>query len=209
MGDAFGNLQDKFEVVTENITDCQILSNLINKNKSSSLLGCVTEESQIADNTKNYIKIINDKGKYNIELIEIGEDHYDDYDLLIPNTKFIYEQYSDPFYYNDVKYDSTSNFKTFMDLQSLFAQFLLIKEKKTKNKGIVLNLGSNSYPAHSEYGYISIMGPCTIFSIIVCLQFSMSTYFFNMRMVDEKEKKLTILLERQGISKKQYFFLDD
>jgi len=46
-----------------------------------------------------------------------------------------------------------------------------------------------------------------ILSSLMSFELSMSTYFFNVRMIDEKEKKLTGFLERQGVSKKLYFFL--
>ena len=71
-----------------------------------------------------------------------------------------------------------------------------------------MNIGVNAYPLKTKsfYGSFSLIGATTYLTIAICFQLSMSTYFFNMRMIDEKEKKLTILLERQGVSKKSLFF---
>ena len=201
----FNDLDNKLAIITKNKDDCDIIDDLIHKNQSS-LLGCVTEESDIPEKVTNVIKIINDNGKYKIELIELGEGgNYYDKELLIPYYNFKYEEYSDPFYNEDLNNFSQSEYTTFLEIQSLFAQFLIQKEKRNKDKEIILNLGQNPYPPHRD-SYYPYMGNVVAFSITVCLQFSMTTYFFNMRLIDEKEKKLTILLERQGISKKDYFF---
>lgn len=60
-------------IVTENKEDCDIINNIIYKNKSSSLI-CETKESDIPHNSRNVVKIINDNGKYILELIELIED---------------------------------------------------------------------------------------------------------------------------------------
>jgi hypothetical protein len=203
----FSEFQEDFGIVSENKEDCYIINNLINKNKSISLT-CDTQEKDFINDNINYIKIINDNGKYNIELIEVK------YHSLFSSSFFYYEKFADPFYYEtsfSYYYDNETNkkiykYETFLKLQTLLSQFLIEKEKGIKNnKNIIMNIGRNAFPPNSGvYNYM--IGQVTAFSIVICLQFSMTTYFFNMRMIDEKEKKLTILLERQGVSKKHYFF---
>ena len=193
----FSNFRDKFIIVTEDIEDCNILNSLVQEFSFT----CETSEENInlKENNKNILKIIKKNGKYKIELIE--SDNY----AFISKKVLNYEKDADPFHQEDLKYDLNSNIKPFLNLQSFFVRFLLIKEKKDLNKDITITYGQNSFPPNTGY-YNYMMGPTTSLGIIICLHFSMSTYFFNMRMIDEKEKKLTDLLERQGVSKKNYFF---
>ena len=99
----------------------------------------------------------------------------------------------------DLRLDS---FKEFVELQALLAKFLIKKKGIHLQKELIIKFGQNSYPP-----YISDPIPVIIiFSIIISFQFTMTSYFFCMRMIEEKEQKLIELLERQGISKKKYFF---
>ena len=204
--DNFTELIKNSAIVTENKEDCDIINNIIYKNKSSSLI-CETKEGDITDdNIKNVFKIINDNGKYNIELIQLINGYINDDYYIIPSNFIHNEKFSDPFYYNDFQEDFNIKYKSFLDLQSLFAQFLIKKVKGVKNTNLILNLAKNSYPPHSIYEENESFGKVTIFTIVICLQFSLSSYFFNIRMINEKEQKLTFLLERHGVSKMNYFF---
>ena len=70
-------------------------------------------------------------------------------------------------------------------------------------KELIIELGKNFYPSYNYFGpYFSLL----FASALISFQFTITSYFFCMRMIDEKEKKLIELLERQGISKKNYFF---
>ena len=207
----FDEFHNKLSIVTQNKEDCDIISNLVYKNKSLSLR-CENKESDITGTSKNIIKIINNNGKYNIEFIEIKDNNnYSELeDLIFDSFLFKYEEYADPFYNDDLNsgYDYNNyHYESFLKLQSLLAQFLILKEKGNINKNIILNLGKNAYPPDGGNYYNSVvMGPITFLSMAICLYFSMTTYFFNMRMIDEKEKKLTLFLERKGISKIVYYF---
>ena len=88
----FSEFQEDFGIVSENKEDCYIINNLINKNKSISL-ACDTQEKDFINDNINYIKIINDNGKYNIELIEVK------YHSFIDSEYFYYDKFADPFYY--------------------------------------------------------------------------------------------------------------
>jgi hypothetical protein len=98
-------------------------------------------------------------------------------------------------------------YQTFFELQSLFANLLISLEKKEVKSHFKMIFGLNSYPDHyrftDEYG----KGTYTFLSFVIALQFSLIAYNFNLRMIDEKENKLNILLERQGISKFKYIIL--
>ena len=65
-----------------------------------------------------------------------------------------------------------------------------------------MKIGFNSYPEHYSNNYST--GIVSFYSFLIALKFSLISYSFNMRMIDEKENKLNILLERQGISKFKY-----
>ena len=100
---------------------------------------------------------------------------------------------------------SDKRFKAYWEMQSFFSKMLIkFSGKKIKND-IKISLGFNAYPPQyrytDRYGY----GIISFLSFMLSLQFSLIAYNFNMRMIDEKENKLNILLERQGISKFQYF----
>ena len=99
---------------------------------------------------------------------------------------------------------SDKKYQTFFELQSLFANLLISLEKKEVKSQFKMIFGLNSYPDHyrftDEYGKTTY----TFLSFVIALQFSLIAYNFNLRMIDEKENKLNILLERQGISKFKY-----
>ena len=83
------------------------------------------------------------------------------------------------------------------------AQFLINKKGNSySHKELYIELGENSYPPYNNISNTYLIE----ISLTISLQFSLTTYFFCLRMIEEKEKKLTELLERQGISKKNYFF---
>ena len=184
----FSYFENEISFVTENLTDCNILKDIIKKD-----FKCEKEE-KVKD--RNIIKIIKKKGKYNIQYFQYENISY------FYNYLFNTERFTDPFVPREMT--QTNNF---IQIQSILSQFLIKKEKGENNpkKNIIFDIGLNSYPKNTG-DYSDVMGSVMILGVVVCLQFSMTTYFFNMRMIDEKEKKLTILLERQGLSKKSYFF---
>ena len=190
----------EYVFVMDDITDCSILNKLTSEN-----MVCVRKESDEEAQDKKIIKITNKNGKYDIQ-ITLTEFSYVFGSYIKGN-----EIYIDPFNsYNDIRSNDFvyyNYFTNFYELQSLLAKFLIIKEKGEidSSKKILFDVGLNKYPPHTgDYSYS--LGAVAGFGIVICLQLSMNTYFFNMRMIDEKEKKLTILLERQGITRKHYFF---
>ena len=107
---------------------------------------------------------------------------------------------------NDSKLQSSKYFQ-FYKLQLLLSKFIIEHEKKEGNQpagnaDFNMTIGFNSYPEH--YSIYKSTGVVSIYSFLIVLEFSLISYSFNMRMIDEKENKLNILLERQGISKFKY-----
>ena len=113
-------------------------------------------------------------------------------------------------FYNIFLRSPKTKFDIFFELQSFLSHFLIyLKEEETKTtqdeKDFTMTFGINSYPdsykfteENDPYLYTLLTG------FLITLQFSLSGYSFNLRMIDEKENKLNLLLERQGISKIQY-----
>ena len=201
------NNEISYAFVTDDpTTDCSILYDLTSIN-----FACVTDENDEEAMDKNIVKIQKKDGKYDIQItlpessylfgdsIKGNEPYMDPFDYHVQKLESDYNSYSYSYYNNDVKY--------FFELQSLLAKFLIKKEKGENNptKKILYDIGVNKYPPNTGH-YSYTLGAISSFSIVICLQFSMTTYFFTMRMIDEKEKKLNILLERQGITRKNYFF---
>ena len=123
---------------------------------------------------------------------------------------------TDAFYVNNVTINnsiyhnyfcsSETKFRLFFDLQSILSKLLVYLENKElkTNSDIKMTFGINSYPDHYNFSQENDFKTISIISFIISLQFSLIAYNFTLRMIDEKENKLNILLERQGISKFKY-----
>ena len=148
-------------------------------------------------NSKNaIIKIINENERYKINLIQSKEKPVFNHSLKTFSYSNLFEIPNNNI--NDFEY-----FNEFIQLQSLFAQFLIKKKGNSfLHKELFIEFGYNSYPPHTDIKNSNII----VISIVISLQFTLTSYLFCMRMIEEKEKKLIEFLERQGISKKDYFF---
>ena len=118
---------------------------------------------------------------------------------------------TDLFFVNNITHNESNynnfeeeRFKRFWELQSFLAKLLLKLNNKEVKSDFKMNLGFNSYPEHYRFSDVNTFSTYSMLSFIIALQFSIISYNFNMRMIDEKENKLFILLERQGISKFNY-----
>ena len=133
----------------------------------------------------------------NIELIQSQENRIFDQSFIFI---FNYVNKIIPNYFgkNDFKL-----FNEFIRLQSLFAKFLIKKKGNIySQKELSIEFGDNSYPNITTIPFFLII----ILSLFIIMQFNIANYFFCIWMIEEKEKKLIELLERQGISNKKYFF---
>ena len=201
--------------VVDNEIEKNELKNFIEKETGVKSIAYYTI-SEKKNNISDYYTIImtQKNGKYKItvkstyfyDIINLNyETQEKTIDLFnIDTMKTSYNHYYDGYYGF-----TSSGYNKFLDLQSLLAKYLIYK--KTRNdtdKNMFIFTGTYSYPPFNNinYGYYSIGMVGIIFSGIISFELSIATYFFNVRMIDEKEKKLTGFLERQGVSKKYYFF---
>ena len=91
-----------------------------------------------------------------------------------------------------------------MKIQSLLSKLLIEINGGEIKSNFKMNFAFNPYPTHYKFTNKYGLYTASFLSFLMCLQFSLIAYNFNMRMIDEKENKLNILLERQGISKFKY-----
>ena len=169
---------------------------------------CTDTESNFDNYTLNIIKIEKKNGKYDIELTSRQTS------IWLNVTRFLFVENDlaqdiiiDP--YTNEDYNNSSKkmiqFGKFFELESIIARILLNlkgEDYKTPAHNFNMTLGYNKYPDSYKFTDIGKLSfPSSMISFIITLQFSLITYNINMRMIDEKEAKLNILLERQGISK--------
>ena len=169
---------------------------------------CTYHESLFSNFTLNIIKIEKKGKKYSVDLTSRDT-------FVGVNDKFLFvrdelsqDEITDPFYINEKRNNSISHqFNIFFELESLIAKILIRLEGKSEinNHNFEMSLGYNKYPdTYAITNIKDISFPASLISFILTLQFSLIAYNINMRMIDEKELKLDILLERQGISKSIY-----
>ena len=180
---------------------------------------CTGRESNINNHTINIIKLEKKNGKYKVELTS----RIPNYEYFYLYDKMFYKKQDlsqniiiDPYYtieeqdwMNDYDYNSElpSELNIFIELQSFIARILIKLEGKENIKdNFEMQIGYNKYPDSYLFASIDkdIIIPSSIISFILTLQFSLVAYNINMRMIEEKESKLNILLERHGITYFKY-----
>ena len=207
------NILPKFAFVVDNENEENELRNFIEKETNIKSIDYYTiSEKKNNINSDYTIYMIQKNGKYKITLK--GRDLYEIIDLYYETQEetidlFNVDSLRDSYWDEYSGIFNNDEYNTFLDLQSLLAKYLIYKKTRTDpDKNIILFTGTNPYPPFNdfnhEYNDIGIIG--IIFSGIISFELSIATYFFNVRMIDEKEKKLAGFLERQGVSKKYYFF---
>ena len=167
---------------------------------------CTEKESSFDNYTVNIIKIKKKKGKYNVELTSRNTGVGLDFLVLFEKDDLSQDTITDPYYVkNNSNFSAFEKFDIFFELQSLISRIIIKLEGKEPKHNFEMNFGFNKYPDTYLFTNIDeIILPSSLISFILALQFSLITYNINMRMIDEKEAKLNILLERQGISKFKY-----
>ena len=185
-----------FSLVSDDEKDKKIIQEIIKSDIEWSY-----QESGIKKNN-NIIRIFNKNEKYKIELIIKNNDNSIFYKKNLETFQY-FDSFKYPNRFERI-YLFNERVNKFIELQFLFAQFL-IKKKGIPylQRELIIELGQNSYPQYTIFNAEEVL---FYFCILISFQFTITSYFFCMRMIDEKEKKLTKLLERQGISKRKYFF---
>ena len=98
----------------------------------------------------------------------------------------------------------SNQYYKFFEFQSLFYNFLIIEENITKSPNIIIKTGYNAFPPTVNYSDYPSNFTFTLSCFAVALEMAILGYFFNVRMIEEKEKNLFDFLQRQGITKKAY-----
>ena len=195
----------------------QYFQEIANANK----INCSYSEKDITNKSINIIKINKKDNSYRVDIKtrQTNETKKDNSNIFFNKEDLDEEKITDIFYAysNASTYEDPllvekrsrekilQQYKIFFDLQSLLSGLLInITNKINKYNEYSIVLGYNSYPEHYEFSRRYGTFICSLYCIFIVLQFSLIAYNFNMRIIDEKENKLNILLERQGISKFKY-----
>ena len=171
---------------------------------------CTDKESNFNNYTLNIINIKKKKGKYNVDLTSRNTEMSYFGLFFFQKDDLSQDVMTDPYYIekiNDTEFDTLHpQINIYFELQSLVARILIALEGKENLKhNFEMEFGFNKYPDSYQFTNVDeITFPSSLVSFILALQFSLISYNINMRMIDEKEAKLNILLERQGISKFKY-----
>ena len=194
--------------LVEDKKDCNVIKETLDefniKEKNTPL--CVEKESEFNNYTQNIIKLEKKKGKYTIDLTS-RETYVFGYKLfhkLFDKSELYQDNIIDAFYVHKNSEYKPESFNKFFELESILARILLKLENKPLKHNFEMNIGFNKYPDSYDFADIDKILVISLISFTLTLQFSLVTYNINMRMVDERESKLNILLERQGISKFKY-----
>ena len=210
--------------LVNNETDYNTLPEFISNLKGINV-SCYMNKKDIDKHYSFLFELINKKGKYRIKfsqknfsrLLDLySEDFQDSVDLFYFKEPYryysfyYYSYYNKSYYYNSYYYNSyyyDRNYFYFLELQSFFAKYLIYKEKQIEpNIDLKIKLGINSYPSYTNFdGYNEDGIKAMCLSSIISFLLSIYAYFFNLDMINEKEKKLDHYLERKGLSKKINF----
>ena len=177
--------------------------------------GCSDQESGLGNNVFNTIRIEKKNGKYNVELdMDRFNGRTYSRNIFFDRNDLDQNVMNDPFYaksfetYYERDYKIPFQVNMFFELQTLVSKILIRLEAKEKEKhNFEMHFGYNKYPDSYQFTNIDkLFVPHALICFIFVLQFSLANYNINMRMLDEKESKLDIFLERQGISHTKYMF---
>ena len=205
-------------LLVKNIDDCLSLQTII-FNETNISLKCIYSKEDI----KNNISIIFNKENniYTFDLIGKPSSLNKIFNFSDPkymSTEYYTELFSILDYINKTNYNKLykesyqCQYKIYLEFQTLFAKYLILQKSENNTLPQVIweiETGISSYPSINKnyYGiyiedeeYVSIL-----LSFIISFHYSLFTYFFIVRIVEEKEKQLDIFLEKKGISKFVYF----
>ena len=192
-------------VIINDDTYCDKIKNFF-VNETNINVNCSYYTKKFSNDTSHIINIEKKEDKFQISLIERQRE--DSTILMFERGDLDQDKITDLFYINNVTHNKTTfeekKFKRFWELESLLAKLLIKLNNKEIKSDLKMKIGFNSYPEHYRYSDTNTFSFYTLLSFIISLQFSIIGYNFNMRMIDEKENRLNILLERQGISKFKY-----
>lgn len=111
---------------------------------------------------------------------------------------------TDLVYNKNNSYPYSRQYHKFFEFQSLLYKYLITEQNITKLSNIVIKTGYNAFPPTVNLSDKPSNLTFTLSCFAVSLEMAILSYFFNVRMIEEKENKLLDFLQRQGITKKAY-----
>ena len=193
-------------IITNDESSCKDIIQFVEE-ETTFTINCSFYKKNFTNETSHIIKMEKIEGKYKISLIQRQRDSSSK--LMFSSSDLDQDTITNLFYVvNQTRNESVfedERFKIYWELQSFLAKMLIKLNKKEIKNDFKMNVGFNPYPAHYRYTDVNGYGHISFLAFMLALQFSLIGYNINMRMIDEKENKLHILLERQGISKFKYF----
>ena len=194
-------------LVVDDDMDCTKIKEYM-YNLTSNDVQCTNNENDVTNLTNNIINIEKKKNKYKIYLNirETKENQFYFDNKLFKADDLKQDTITESFFIEDnyTHNIDLKNYNKFYALQSTLSKLLIKYNGKDIKTDFKMTLGFNPYPDHYFFADSDTNMSCSFISFIIVLQFSLISYNFNLRMIDEKENKLNILLERQGISKFKY-----
>ena len=170
---------------------------------------CYQNENDLPPD-EDAIVIIKNGEKYEFQLYK--------HNRFIMFERRIFSTYDSIDLFNVEKLESTKEknykhkYQLFLDLQALISKYLIKKklgdsfEKTFKSKNMKITIGNNAYPEHTNFNKITQKSQFIFYFLFISLLFSTYTYFFTMRLIEEKEKKLDYYLYLYGVSDCTCFF---
>ena len=118
-------------------------------------------------------------------------------------NKLIMEKIGNKYNFIFPELDKKKNYYSFLEYQSLISKFLISQKSKiAPRKNITLIYSNNNTTNNTDGLNVSISDLRTIYlGFFLVFQFSLNCYYFSSKIVEERDKKLDILLARQGITK--------
>ena len=207
---------DELAIISQDENECKALSDFI-KNETDPQINrlkldiqnpeykCYKEEKELSNN-EDAIAIINNNEKYEFKLIKHSSHNFFGKNLLS------IENVIDMFNIENLNYTNETNYNVrysvYLELQSLLAKYLIQKKGKNIMKNLKITVGTNRFPEHTnQYSpqKLKILSK-GFYILIISLLFSLYSFFFSIRMIEEKEKKLDLFLKRYGASQLNYIF---
>ena len=213
--DKYKNLKfflEELSLISTDENECKSLSDFMMKEANQTFFPLHKKEFKCYKDEKDLpydedgILIIKNKEKYEFQLIKHNSYALFDYRIISTENNIDIFNVEKLVLVKETKYNS--KYSVYLELQSLLVKYL-IQKKYGQNitdidKNMKITVGTNPYPPHTDY-YLKIGQKeknmtLLVYSFIVSFIFSLYSYFFNMRMIEEKEQKLDIFLKRYGIS---------
>ena len=207
---------DEISLISKDVSECKSLAEFLIKETNQTLMPLEKKEFKCYKDEKDLlydedgILIIKKNEKYEFQLIKHNAYTLFDYKIISIENNIDLFNVENLVFASEADYNI--KYSIYLELQSLLAKYLIQKKMGNKFdenfKNMKINLGTNSYPEHTSFykylGQKSKNRSLLIYLFIISFTFSLYSYFFNMRMIEEKEKKLDLFLKRYGVSTIKY-----